>query len=107
MNKERIKDLLADEGFVGDLLKLETPEEVQAAFKHKDVGISIDEVMQLKDFLVKAGQKGGEILLNEMDDAAGGSPAILFGEMFTVIQGPVVSVPDPELFKNLSALGKW
>ena len=107
MNKERIKDLLADEGFVRDLLKLETPEEVQAAFKQKGVGVSIDEIVQLKDILVKAGQKGGEISLEEMDNAAGGSAALFLGSPVSGTPGPIISIPDPELLKNLSALGKW
>lgn len=46
-NKEKFKELLQDEDFVAKLLEMQTPEEVQKAFKTSGVEIKLDEVNEI------------------------------------------------------------
>ena len=71
-----MKEVLADESFVKSLFKLETTEEVQAAFREKSLELSAEEVLALRDILVKlfekAGESDGELSVDELDEVAGG-----------------------------------
>ena len=51
MNMEKMKEVFSDEEFVKSLFELETPEEVQAALKEKEIELSTDEICQMRDFL--------------------------------------------------------
>ena len=53
MNEERIKEVFSDEAFVKELFSKETPEEVQAMLEDKDIELSIDEIVKLKELLEK------------------------------------------------------
>ena len=89
MSKEKIKEVMADEAFVKGLLKLETPEEVQKAFAGKGATVSIADVMQLKNVLVKTADGDDEMSMKDMDEVAGGSPSIWIENgkvMFTPLQ---------------------
>jgi len=75
MDENRIKEVFSDEAFVKGLVELETPEEVQTALKEKGVELTVGEIMQLRDGLIKAAEKageGGELSLDQLDDVAGG-----------------------------------
>ena len=52
MNEERIKEVFADEEFIKELFSKETPEEAQALLVEKDIELSIDELVKLKDLVV-------------------------------------------------------
>ena len=77
MNEQRMKEVLAEEGFVEGLLQMQEPEEVIAALGAKGLTISHDEVMALRDMLVKILEKvaesGGELSFEDLDEVAGGA----------------------------------
>ena len=50
-NKQKIQELLQDEGFVIRILESQTPQDIQAEFKDNGVDISLEEAQQIvKDF---------------------------------------------------------
>ena len=106
MDEKRIKEIFSDEAFVKGLLALETPEEVQAALKEKGVAVSIEEIMQLKDALIKASEKaaesGGELSLEELEEAAGGF--VLLTGLYAVAFGPVIA---PLFVQNVRTGLRW
>ena len=70
MNGERVKEVLADEAFVKELLSRETPEEAQALLAEKDIDISVEELVNIKDIIVaklQAAEKGESAELTEED----------------------------------------
>ena len=76
MDENRIKEVFSDEAFVKGLFELETPEQAQAALKEKGFEFSIEEVLVLRDMLMKTLEKaqknGGALSIEDMDDVAGG-----------------------------------
>ena len=82
MSEERIKEIFSDEEFVKELFGKETPEEAQALLAEKDIDLSVEELVKLKDIIAKklrAAEDGKSTELTEADleNVAGGSgPAI-------------------------------
>ena len=76
MDETRIKEVFSDEAFVMSLLEIEEPEAVRAAIKEKGIEMSLEEITglgaMLVDALEKAAENGGELALEELDEAAGG-----------------------------------
>ena len=78
MNEERIKEVFADEEFVKELFSKETPEEAKALLEEKDIDISIEELVKLKDIIIaklQAVENGESAELTEADleNIAGGT----------------------------------
>ena len=78
MNEERIKEIFADEEFVKELFSRETPEEAQALLKEKEIDLSIDELVKLKDLVVAKLQaaensESAELTEADLEDVAGGT----------------------------------
>jgi hypothetical protein len=69
MDQKRIKEVLSDETFVKELSKLENVEEIQDAFKKKNLYFSIDELNKFNEQFISK----GELSLDQMDEVAGGS----------------------------------
>ena len=67
-----IKDALKDNNFVESLVKLEKPEDVQAAFKEKGVELSLDEINKIKTLMGKINEDSSELSDNELDNIVGG-----------------------------------
>ena len=90
MNEERIKEVFSDEAFVKELLSKETPEEVQAMLAEKDIDVTIDEIVKLRELIIKKLQKaqsGEEELGDEdLEDVAGGVG------MLATVAAPVLSL---------------
>ena len=59
MNIEKIKEIFADEAFVKGLFELETAAEVRVALKEKGVEMSEEEILGIRDLLIKV--ESGEI----------------------------------------------
>jgi len=83
MNEERIKEIFADEEFVKELFSKETPEEAQALLAEKEINMSIDELVKIKDLVVaklQAAENGepAELTEEELADVAGGVLPVLF-----------------------------
>ena len=72
MEKEKMEKALKDKDFVAKILAMQTPEEVQEAFKGKGVEISLEEVEILGKIINKTAQKGGELSEKELEEITGG-----------------------------------
>ena len=99
MNEERIKEVFSDEEFVKELFSKETPEEAQALLAEKEIDMSIDELVKLKDLVaakLQAAENGESTELTEEDlaDVAGGT-AVLFALMGLVVVGVGVMMALP------------
>ena len=57
MNEAKIKEVFSDEAFVKELLEKETPEEVQEILEKKDIELSIEEIVNLREMLVERIEK--------------------------------------------------
>ncbi len=75
MDEQRIKELLADEEFVKELVALETPEEVQAMLEEYDIEVTTEEIQQIHDFLVE--HEGEELSEEDLENVAGGFGLII------------------------------
>ena len=106
MNMEKMKEVLSDEEFVKSLFELETPEEVQAALKKKEIELSTDEICRMRDLFSRyqegtlteeekkvvelAGKYSeGELPEEELQNVSGGGVLIAaaFGALFGVFFG--------------------
>ena len=78
MEKEKIKKLFSDDGFINQLLSKETPEEVQLLLEEQDVFISIKEIIDFKEQIkhklvqISDGNTEFELTEEEMEHIAGG-----------------------------------
>ena len=68
MNLEKIKEIFADETFVKGLFELETAAEVQAALKEKGVEMSEEEILGIRELLIKV--ESGEISVEQLEQWA-------------------------------------
>lgn len=68
--QEKVKEVFSDKAYVEGLLKLETPEEVQASLKEKGVEFSIQDILKAKDLLAKS--ENGELSDEELESVTGG-----------------------------------
>ena len=93
MNEERIKEVFADEEFVKEFFSKETPEEAQAILAEKDIDVSIEELVAIKNIIdekLQAAENGedGELCDDDPENVAGG--VLLTGTAFVLI---TVAVP--------------
>ena len=88
MNEEKIKEVFSDEAFVKELFSKETPEEVQAMLEDKDIELSIDEIVKLKELLEKKVENpDAELSDEDLEDVAGGCYGIVVVACFAVVFG--------------------
>ena len=73
VQKMAIQQAFQDETFVKSLLVLETPEEVQATLSGRGVDMTVDEIKQVRELLVKRMKAGAELTEEELNQVAGGS----------------------------------
>ena len=78
MNEERIKEVFSDEEFVKELFSKETPEEAKALLEEKDIDISIEELVKLKDIIIAKLQaiengESAELTEADLENIAGGT----------------------------------
>ena len=76
MNEAKIKEVFSDEAFVKELLEKETPEEVQEILEKKDIELSIEEIVNLREMLVErienAQSDDEELLEDDLESVSGG-----------------------------------
>ena len=65
MNVEKMKEIFSDEAFVKSLFELETVTEVQAALKEKGIELSEEEILGIREFLIKV--ESGEITQEQLE----------------------------------------
>lgn len=71
--KAKFEEVCKDEEFVKSLLALEEPSDVKAALEGKGLEMTEEEILKLRDVLVKTAEKGGEELSeDELESVAGG-----------------------------------
>ena len=83
MNKENLKEVFADEAFVKGLFELESAAEVQAALKEKGVELSEEQIVGIRELLLKvesgeisvAQLENGELSEETLEQVAGGATA--------------------------------
>ena len=101
MNEERIKEVFSDEAFVKELFSKETPEEAQELLAEKDIDVSIEELVKLKDIIVaklQTAESGESTELTEDDlaDVAGGTiiPTLVFFGFFAFVATNIALVAN-------------
>ena len=100
MNEERIKEVFSDEAFVKELLSRETPEEAQELLAEKDIDVSIEELVKLKDLIIaklQAAESGesAELTEEELENVAGGViPTLVFFGFFAFVATNVALVAN-------------
>ena len=87
MNVDKLKEVFSDEAFVKSLFELESAGEVQAALKEKGIEFSEEEIISIRDFLLKVEEsditkeqlekwtvqlEDGELSEEELENVAGG-----------------------------------
>ncbi len=97
--EEKIKAVMAEEGFVEKLMECQEPEQVQALFAEKGVELSLDDVMAISKGLSAALEDGEELDEDALDSVAGGSATL-------AIVGAVVSVVTT-VVKNWRSIKNW
>ncbi len=71
MDQNKVKELMEKEEFLLKILKLEKPEDFQAAFKAEGADISLDEAKAIAT-LIAAQVSGRELTAEELDAVVGG-----------------------------------
>jgi hypothetical protein len=106
MDEARVKEVFADEAFVKSLLELETPEEVQSALAARGVEASREEILSVRDVLIKAAEKGGALSDEELKNVAGGVLPALADLINVTLPPHIVGIVTP-VEPHPSTNGKW
>ncbi len=72
MDEVTIRKVFGDEQFVKGLFELATPEEVQAALQQKDLSLSVEEIVKIRELLLKRMEAGAELSEEELESVTGG-----------------------------------
>lgn len=73
MNEATIREVFSDENFVKRLFELETPTEVQQVLRQKDITLSVEEIVKIRELLLKRIETGEELSEEEMESVSGGA----------------------------------
>ena len=91
MNMDNLKEVFADEAFVEGLLQLESAAEVQEALKEKDIEMTEDDIISLRDIMVKV--ESGEVSEEQMESwAAQAEEGEIPEEMLELVSGGVITI---------------
>ena len=93
MNEERIKEVFSDEEFVKEFFSKETPEEAQDMLAEKDIDVSIEELIAIKNIVdekLKAAANGedDEICDDDLENVAGGVLLTFTGFVLVTVAVP-------------------
>jgi len=67
-----IREAFRDEEFIKGLFVLETPQDVQAALSEKNISLSVEEIVKIRELLIKKVESAGAISDEELEGVAGG-----------------------------------
>ena len=91
MNMDKLKEVFADEAFVEGLLQLESAAEVQEALKEKDIEMTEDDIISLRDIMVKV--ESGEVSEEQLESwAAQAEEGEIPEEMLELVSGGVITI---------------
>ena len=98
MNEERIKEVFSDESFVEELLNKETPEEAQALLAEKDIDVSVEELVKIRNIVerkLQATENGEptELTEEELADIAGGAVLWILMGVLIAATGVMMAIP--------------
>ena len=97
MNLEKVKAVFADEAFMKQLFEMETAAQVQAALKERGFELTEEEILGIRDFIIKvergeisaeqlekwaAQEENGELSEEALEQVAGGS---IIGAIIAII----------------------
>lgn len=89
MENYKMKEIFADEAFVKSLMELESAAEVQEALKEKGIELTEDDIMALRDIILKVEE--GEISREQLESwAAQAEDGELPEEMLELVSGGFV-----------------
>lgn len=71
---EKLKEILSDQAFVEKLLGMETAQEVQKALKDKGVEMTVEEIEEVQNQLLRMGEEADELKKDQLKNVAGGNP---------------------------------
>lgn len=75
-NIERIKEVFSDKEFIAQVFELETPEQVQELLREKDIDLTIEDIVDAKEYIEKHlnGESDVEELTDkDLEDVSGGA----------------------------------
>ena len=72
MNQEKIQEVFSDEAFLKEIFSKEIPEEVQSILAEKDVELSIEDILKLREIIEKKLNQGVELSDDKLEDVTGG-----------------------------------
>ena len=98
MNEERIKEVFADEVFVKEFWSKETPEEAQALLAEKDIDVSVEELVKIRNIVerkLQATENGEptELTEEELADIAGGAVLWILMGVLIAATGVMMAIP--------------
>ena len=114
MDEMRIKEVFADEAFVKQLLEQEEPEAVQALLMERDIDITIDQIVQIRDLVEK--HLKGEININELseedlENISGGfilsAGGVLVALTVTIVGSTVAGLGLGAVACQVTTRGRW
>jgi len=79
MNEATIREVFSDEVFLKGLFDLETPQEVQIALRQKDISLSVEEIVKVRELMLKRLETGAELSDEDLESVTGGSVTVIAG----------------------------
>ena len=108
MDEAAIREVFSDENFVKGLFELETPEAVQQALRQKDISLSVEEIVKIRELVLKRMETGAELSEEELESVTGGSATVLIATMLFVAIGiGVTSLVGIGLCTDSMTHGRW
>jgi hypothetical protein len=108
MNEAAIREVFSDEKFVKGLFELETPETVQQALRQKDISLSVEEIVKIRELVLKRMETGAELSEEELESVTGGSATVLIATLiFVGIGMGVTSLVGIGLCTDSMTHGRW
>ena len=108
MNEERIKEVFADEEFVKDFWSNETPEEAQALLAEKEIEVSVEELVKVRNIVDRklqatANGEATELTEEELADIAGGAVLWILMGVLIAATGVMMAIP----YVDIPARTRW
>ena len=101
---EKLKEVFADKAFAEKVFGLDTAEAVQGALAEKGVELSVQEIVGIRDVLVKQQESGEEIAPEQLKSVAGG---IVISAVVGIILGAIGATASTASATHTISGGRW